>query len=68
MRYGWPQIPIAQQRCSMTLALVNALPGGLDAAATALGLPVQKDTEGYRLMRKMSRGARTRVSIARSNA
>jgi DNA polymerase len=54
-RYGWPQIPIAQQRCSMTLALVNALPGGLDAAAAALGLAIQKDAEGYKLMRKMSR-------------
>jgi Toprim domain/CHC2 zinc finger/DNA polymerase family A len=54
-RYGWPQIPIAQQRCSMTLALANALPGGLDAAAAALGLAIQKDAEGYKLMRKMSR-------------
>jgi DNA polymerase bacteriophage-type len=54
-RYGWPQIPIAQQRCSMTLALVNALPGGLDKAAAALGLAIQKDVEGYKLMKKMSR-------------
>ena len=54
-RYDWPQIPIAQQRCSMTLALANALPGGLDAAAAALGLAIQKDAEGYKLMRKMSR-------------
>ena len=38
-RYGWPQIPIAQQRCSMTLALANALPGGLDAVAAARTLP-----------------------------
>jgi DNA polymerase bacteriophage-type len=54
-RYGWPQISLAQQRCSMTLALVNALPGGLDKAAAALGLPAQKDAEGYKLMKKMSR-------------
>jgi DNA polymerase len=54
-RCGWPQIPIAQQHCSMTLALVNALPGGLDKAAAALGLPIQKDTEGHKLMKKMSR-------------
>src|SRR6266568_7127388 len=54
-RYSWPLIPITQQRCSMTLALVNALPGGLDAAAAELGLAVQKDVEGYKLMRKMSR-------------
>jgi DNA polymerase len=54
-RYGWPQIPIAQQRCSMTLALVNALPGGLDKATAALDLAIQKDADGYKLMRKMSR-------------
>ena len=54
-RYGWPCIPIAQQRCSMALALANALPGGLDAAAAALGLLVQKDVEGHKLMKKMSR-------------
>jgi DNA polymerase len=36
------------------LVLVNALPGGLDKAVAALGLPVQKDAEGYKLMRKMS--------------
>jgi DNA polymerase bacteriophage-type len=44
-RYGWPRIPLAQQRCSMTLALINALPGGLDAAAAALGLALQKDAD-----------------------
>jgi DNA polymerase len=54
-RYGWPQIPLSQQRCSMTMALVNALPGALDNAALALGLALHKDREGYTLMRKMSR-------------
>src|SRR6266478_2215986 len=42
-RYGWPQIPLSQQRCSMTMALVNALPGALDNAALALGLALHKD-------------------------
>jgi len=54
-RYGWSEIPLTQQICSMSLALASALPGALDKAAAALGLPVQKDREGYRLMRKMSR-------------
>src|SRR5262245_52681585 len=54
-RFGWPSIPIAQQTCTMTLALASALPGALDGAAAALGLPFQKDREGYKLMRKMSR-------------
>src|SRR6516165_9394891 len=49
---GWPRIPLERQRCSMTLCLVNALPGALDNAATALGIPLQKDREGYKLMRR----------------
>ncbi|PWT77742.1 MAG: hypothetical protein C5B58_16335 [Acidobacteria bacterium] len=54
-RHGWPRIPLAQQCCSMTLALARALPGGLEPAALALGLPFQKDREGYRIMRQLSR-------------
>jgi DNA polymerase bacteriophage-type len=42
----------------MTLALASALPGELEAAALALGLPYQKDREGYRLMRQMARPRR----------
>ena len=41
-RYGWPQFAIAQQRCSMTFALINALPGGLDKAAAALDLAIRR--------------------------
>ena len=59
-RFGWPEIPLAQQRCSMTLALAHALPGALENAAAALKLPFQKDREGYRLMRLMSRPRRPR--------
>jgi DNA polymerase bacteriophage-type len=54
-RYGWPEIPLGQQICTMTLALANALPGALDNAALALGLALHKDRDGYKLMRKMSR-------------
>ena len=54
-RYGWPEIPLEQQICSMTLAYASALPGALNSAAAALGLPSEKDREGYMLMRKMSR-------------
>jgi DNA polymerase len=55
VRYGWPEIPLERQICTMSLALANALPGALDKAAAALGLPLRKDPVGYRLMRKMSR-------------
>jgi DNA polymerase len=57
-RYGWPQIPLAQQYCTMTMALASALPGELEAAAVAAGLPYQKDREGNRAMRLMSRPRR----------
>src|SRR5262249_32920691 len=57
-RYNWPRIPLAQQRCTMALALANALPGELEGAVGALGLPFQKDRDGYRLMRQMSRPRR----------
>src|SRR6516225_4198167 len=59
-RFDWPEIPLAQQRCSMSAALANALPGALDNAARALKLDYQKDHEGYLLMRRMSRPRRPR--------
>jgi DNA polymerase bacteriophage-type len=59
-RYGWPEIPITQQRCTMAMALSNALPGALDNAAAALQLPFQKDADGVRLMRKMALPRRAR--------
>jgi DNA polymerase bacteriophage-type len=54
-RYGWPEIPLDQQICTMTLALASALPGSLDNAALALDLTLHKDRDGYKLMKKMSR-------------
>ena len=59
-RFDWPEIPLAQQRCSMSAALANALPGALDNAARALKLDFQKDQEGYLLMRRMARPRRAR--------
>jgi len=60
-RHGWPTIPpLSKQRCTMTAALAAALPASLDALAKALNLPFQKDVEGYRLMKRMSRPRRPR--------
>jgi DNA polymerase len=59
-RFGWSQIPIAQHRCTMATALANALPGALDKATAAIGLPVRKDAEGRRLMMQMSRPRKPR--------
>ena len=52
-RYGWPPLPLEKLRCSAAKAAMHALPRSLDGACQALGLPVQKDAEGYRLMLKM---------------
>jgi DNA polymerase len=52
---GWPEIPLAQQICTMSLALACALPAALERLAPALGLPLEKDEEGRRLMLRMSK-------------
>jgi DNA polymerase family A/CHC2 zinc finger/Toprim domain len=59
-RHGWPEIPFAKQRCTMAMASASALPPALEKLAKALGLPFEKDKEGYRLMRRMSRPRRPR--------
>jgi len=47
------KIPIKQWRCSAALAASRGLPRSLAGAATAAGLSVEKDREGYLLMLKM---------------
>ena len=59
-RFGWPIIPIERHRCTMAAALANALPGALDKAAAALGLPLRKDAEGHRLMLQLSKPRKPR--------
>jgi DNA polymerase len=54
-RHDFPSIPIKRRRCSMAMALASALPGGLDKAIEALGLPYPKDRTGQALMRRMSK-------------
>jgi DNA polymerase len=54
-RYGWPPIPLERHRCTLAAAAATAIPGALDAAAEAMGIPPRKDAEGYRVMRQMAR-------------
>jgi DNA polymerase len=54
-RHGFPAIPIERRRCSMAMALAAALPGKLENAVEALGLPVAKDKVGAMLMRRMTK-------------
>jgi DNA polymerase len=54
-QHNWPLVPLERHRCTMAMALANALPGDLGNVAEALQLPYLKDAEGRRLMLKMSR-------------
>jgi DNA polymerase len=54
-RRGWPEPALEQWHCTGALAAAIALPRSLDEAARALGLPVQKDMAGRRLMLQMAR-------------
>lgn len=54
-RYGWPKMPVERMRCTMAAAYAMSLPGALDNAGAALGLSVQKDPAGHRLMMQMAR-------------
>lgn len=59
-RYGWPRLPFEKLRCSAALAAMHSLPRSLEGAGAALGLPIQKDAEGHRLMLKMSKPRKPR--------
>ena len=59
-RFGWPLVPIERHSCTMAMARYHGLPGGLDKVAKLLGLPVQKDAEGRRLMLQLCKPRRPR--------
>jgi DNA polymerase bacteriophage-type len=50
-RLGWPAVPLTTWRCTMARARAMGFPGGLDAAAEAMGLAVRKDGDGSRLIK-----------------
>lgn len=49
-----PRLVVAQMRCSAARARYNGLPGSLEGACAAMGLPVQKDTEGGAVMKQIA--------------
>lgn len=53
-RYGFPELPLHQLRCAMAKARAWGLPGKLAESAKVLGVPIQKDTEGERLLNMLS--------------
>lgn len=52
-KYGWPEIPIDQWRCSSAKCASFSLRSRLEHAAIDLGLPQRKDTAGHRTMLKL---------------
>ena len=54
-RYGWPILRPEQCRCTMCMAYAMALPGSLENAAPACGIPQRKDAAGKRVMLKLCR-------------
>lgn len=53
-RYGFPPLNPRQLRCAMAKARAWGLPGKLAEAAKVLGVPIQKDKEGERLLNKFA--------------
>jgi len=50
---AWPEIPDKNWSCSAAKASAHSLPRALDKAGSALGLSIQKDQEGKRIMMKL---------------
>jgi DNA polymerase len=58
--YGWPLVPLERHRCTLASAHAQALPGELELLAIALRTNNQKDTEGHRVMQRLSKPRRPR--------
>lgn len=54
-RYGWPELPLRQWRCTAALVATHALPRALKNTPMTLGLSERKDMEGHRIMLKVSK-------------
>jgi DNA polymerase bacteriophage-type len=50
-----PEIQIGQVRCSAARARYNGLPGSLENGCRALGLPLQKDIDGSKVMLEVAK-------------
>jgi DNA polymerase len=57
-RYGWPRVPHTRLDDTAARAAVMALPRSLDGASRAVGLDVEKDVDGRRLMLQMCKPRR----------
>jgi DNA polymerase len=69
-KYGWPLLHVRQMRCSMAKARAFCLPGALAGLSEVLRLPIKKDKDGERLIKKFSmprdptkKDPRTRITV-----
>lgn len=53
-RYAWPVLRLEQCRCTAATAAAMSLPRDLAGLGAALGLDIQKDKDGKRLIQKFS--------------
>lgn len=54
-RYGYQPIPVERWLCTSAKACNMSLPRALEGVTDALNLPIRKDMEGNKIMRKLSR-------------
>ena len=59
-RHRWPGKPLRQLDCTAARAAIQSLPRSLGGAAQAVGLDVEKDDEGRRLMLQMCKPRKPR--------
>ncbi len=59
-RKNWPKVHHKQWRCTAARAAACSLPRALEKVAIVLKLPVQKDMEGNRIMKKCSKPRKPR--------
>lgn len=66
--YGWPELPLATMRCSMSRAAAAGHPTSLAGCAQSLGVDAQKDKRGTALINKFSTPKPTRVALSEDPA
>jgi len=52
-RHGWPKVAASRYRCSAARIARMAIPRSLEKGGKALGVDIQKDKEGHRLMLRL---------------
>jgi DNA polymerase len=53
-KYGWPPLKLEQLNCTMAMSYAMGLPASLEKSAKALGLTMQKDMEGSKVMMRIA--------------